>query len=106
MHTLLIILIVLLVILIILLGIVTFAVLSAFFAVQPILNQLGKISMLIEVARFVRNRIRRVVLHKRPRTEAQERPAAPAERPRWHEPSEGNTSDKESKPPRHRPPLE
>ena len=64
MHTLLIILIVLLVILVILLGIVAFVALSAFFAVQPILNQLGKISMIIEAAEFIKRRVRKAVLRR------------------------------------------
>ena len=59
MHVLAIILIVLLAIIAVFLGIVVYVLLSAFFAVQPILTQLGKISMVVEFVRFVARRIHR-----------------------------------------------
>jgi len=53
MHVLLIILIALLAVIVVLLGILAFVVLSAYFAVQPIINQLGKISLIVEVIQFI-----------------------------------------------------
>lgn len=59
MHTLLIVFIVLLAILIVILGIIAFVLVSAFTAVQPIIAQLGKISMVLEGARLVGRRIQK-----------------------------------------------
>ncbi|MCF8563367.1 hypothetical protein LLE49_01235 [Alicyclobacillus tolerans] len=67
MHALLVILIVLLVIVAVLLGIVVFILLSVFFTLQPILGQLGKVSMVIEALRFLWRRVVRKRQNPEPR---------------------------------------
>ncbi|MDQ0188619.1 hypothetical protein JI721_13495 [Alicyclobacillus cycloheptanicus] len=57
MHALLIVLVILLGIVALCLAVIAYVLLTAFFAVQPIISQLGKISMVIDGTRFVWHRI-------------------------------------------------